>query len=130
VNIAVVLAGTCPLSASPQAWPVNTRDLLNQTTIPQLIFLLRRASAVVTVDSGPMHLAAALDTPLLGIHTWSDPRQVGPYRDGASVWKGGAISRVRDMLPSSQPLTAAVPSDKDMESIARWTIDQLTGAPR
>ena len=59
----------------------------------QLIGLLRRARFVVSVDSGPMHLASALRRPLLGLHTWSDPRKVGPYDPGAWVWKAGRILR-------------------------------------
>jgi ADP-heptose:LPS heptosyltransferase len=68
-------------------------NLVNATTLLQLIGLLRRARFVVSVDSGPMHLASALRRPLLGLHTWSDPRKVGPYDPGAWVWKAGRILR-------------------------------------
>ena len=68
-------------------------NLLGKTTLSELIFLLRGASFVVSVDSGPMHLAAALDVPLLSIHTWSDPRLVGPYSETAWIWQGGEIRR-------------------------------------
>jgi len=46
------------------------------------------------VDSGPMHIAAALTDRLLAIHTWSDPRQVGPYQPKAWVWKDGRVGRM------------------------------------
>ncbi len=39
--------------------PDNALDLREQTSIPQLIWLLQRAGATVSVDSGPMHLAVA-----------------------------------------------------------------------
>jgi ADP-heptose:LPS heptosyltransferase len=68
-------------------------DLLGKTSLLELISLLRGASFVVSVDSGPMHLAAALEVPLLSIHTWSDPRLVGPYSENAWIWQGGEIRR-------------------------------------
>ena len=81
----------------PPAWPANILDHSNKTNIPQLLHLLRGASATVSVDSGPMHLAAALPPPLLGLHTWSDPRKVGPWRAEARVWKSGRIVKVADL---------------------------------
>ena len=66
-------------------------NLLNQTTLGELTDILRRANFVVSVDSGPMHLAAALGIPLLSIHTWSDPRLVGPFSKNSHVWQGGQI---------------------------------------
>ena len=61
------------------AAPENCVDLCGQTTLLQLIRLIRTASFVITVDSGPMHIAAALSDRLVSIHTWTDPRRVGPY---------------------------------------------------
>lgn len=68
-------------------------SLINRTSIAQLIWLLRNARFVVSVDSGPMHLAAACHKRLLGIHTWSDPRKVGPYWKDCWIWKAGRILR-------------------------------------
>ena len=68
-------------------------NLLNRTTLTELTDILRRARFVVSVDSGPMHLAAALGTPLLSIHTWSDPRRVGPFSEKSWIWQGGEIRR-------------------------------------
>jgi ADP-heptose:LPS heptosyltransferase len=73
--------------------PASTIDLLNQTTIREMIWLLRAADFVVSVDSGPMHIAAAVDAKMLSIHTWSDPRLVGPFCDDAWIWQGGQIRR-------------------------------------
>lgn len=82
--------------------PDNCVDLLNHTTILQLIWLTRRARFTVSVDSGPMHIAAALSDRLISIHTWSDPRKVGPYNQDAWVWKNGDLRRVRDLSPPSK----------------------------
>jgi ADP-heptose:LPS heptosyltransferase len=74
--------------------PENCIDLTNQTSLLQLIWLIRAAHFIVSVDSGPMHIAAALTDRLLSIHTWTDPRRVGPYNPNAWVWKNGQLCRV------------------------------------
>jgi heptosyltransferase-1 len=84
--------------------PANVMDLMNATTLGQLIWLMRRAAFVVTVDSGPMHLAAALSDRVLGVHTWTDPRKVGPYRGGCLVWKSGAVRRVEALARADATL--------------------------
>ncbi len=84
----VVLAGRSEETPPPL---VNVENLLNRTTLTELVWLIRRAAFVVSVDSGPMHIASALTPHLLSIHTWSDPEKVGPYRPEAWVWKDGAL---------------------------------------
>jgi ADP-heptose:LPS heptosyltransferase len=112
----VVLAGRTE-TALPEL-PANTWNLTNRTTLPELIWLLRRAAFTVSVDSGPMHLAAALTDRLLGLHTWSDPCRVGPYRPGAFVWKGGEIFPALD--PASSSAVLLIPGTAEAEAMARW----------
>jgi heptosyltransferase I len=52
------------------------------TSLAQLIAVLRRASLVVAADTGPLHLAAALSTPCLGLYGPTDPSRNGPYGRG------------------------------------------------
>jgi ADP-heptose:LPS heptosyltransferase len=80
--------------------PDNCVNLVNHTTILQLIHLIRGARFTISVDSGPMHMAAAISDRLISIHTWSDPQKVGPYNESAWVWKDGDLLQVRD-LPAS-----------------------------
>ncbi len=49
------------------------------TTLPQLGAMLKRCSLLVTNDSGPMHIAAAVGTPILGIYGPTNPMLQGPY---------------------------------------------------
>jgi heptosyltransferase-1 len=53
--------------------------------LPGLIDATRRAAAVVGVDSGPMHLAAALEKPGVAIFGPTDPARNGPYGDFVKV---------------------------------------------
>ncbi|MEM6911314.1 MAG: glycosyltransferase family 9 protein [Verrucomicrobiota bacterium] len=78
------------------------RNLADQTSLPQLVQLMRQAAFVISVDSGPLHLANAVTHRLLGIHFWSDPRQVGPYRPEAFVWKDGQIRSVAHYQPAEK----------------------------
>ncbi|HEY2801295.1 MAG TPA: glycosyltransferase family 9 protein [Chthoniobacterales bacterium] len=82
--------------------PDNCINLLNHTSILQLVWLIRRARFTVSVDSGPMHIAAALTDRLISIHTWSDPRKVGPYNENAWVWKNGKLMQARELAPATR----------------------------
>ena len=82
--------------------PENCVNLLNQTTLLQLIWLIRAARFVVSVDSGPMHIAAAVTSRLISIHTWSDPRRVGPYNSEAWVWKNGQLLRAGEITSATK----------------------------
>ena len=77
--------------------PENCIDLSNQTSLLQLIWLIRVARFVVSVDSGPMHIAAAVNDRSLSIHTWTDPRRVGPRNPNAWIWKHGQLLRVSEL---------------------------------
>jgi heptosyltransferase I len=77
--------------------PENCVDLTRQTSLLQLIWLIRVARFVVSVESGPMNIAAAVTPNLLSIHTWTDPGRIGPYNPDAWVWKHGQLFRVGEL---------------------------------
>jgi len=101
--------------------PSHATNLLNQTSLPQLIWLLRRAAFVFSVDSGPMHIAAALGTPLLSLHTWSDPRKVGPYNPNAWIWQNQRLF-LQGNPEGSQPANA--------QDIAQFIRSKASPRPR
>jgi heptosyltransferase-1 len=90
----VVIIGKSKRKIDP---PENCVELTNQTSLLQMIRLIRAASFVISVDSGPMHVAAAVTDRLLSIHTWTDPRRVGPYNPDAWIWKNGQLLRVSEL---------------------------------
>jgi heptosyltransferase I len=56
-------------------------DLVGKDTLKQLPALLARADLLMTPDSGPMHIANAMGTKVLGLHAASNPARSGPYPD-------------------------------------------------
>ena len=56
-------------------------DLIGKDTLKQLPALLARADLLVTPDSGPMHIANAMGTKVLGLHAATNPDRSGPYSD-------------------------------------------------
>ena len=54
-------------------------DRTGGTSLPELVAHLRSAAAVITNDTGPMHIAAALGRPVIGLFGPTDARLTGPY---------------------------------------------------
>jgi heptosyltransferase-2 len=61
------------------------RNLCGQTALGEACALMTRASAVISNDSGLMHVAAALRRPLVALFGSSDPRHTPPLSDTAKV---------------------------------------------
>ncbi|HEY0143620.1 MAG TPA: lipopolysaccharide heptosyltransferase I [Thermoanaerobaculia bacterium] len=68
-------------------WGPGERDLAHAigcriappTDLRELAWLLRHAKAVIGADTGPLHLAVALGTRVIGLYGPTDPRRNGPY---------------------------------------------------
>lgn len=56
-------------------------DQVGATTLPQLLALLARAAALISPDSGPVHLATAVGTPVIGLYGSTNLRRCGPSQD-------------------------------------------------
>jgi ADP-heptose:LPS heptosyltransferase len=72
---------------------VRCADLSGRVDLVALAAVLSRANLLVTGDTGPMHLAAALDVPTVAVFGPSDPARWGPFSPRARV--------VRVSLPCS-----------------------------
>lgn len=55
-------------------------DLVGKTTPRQLAAVLERARALLAPDTGPVHLANAVGTPVLGLYAVARPALTGPYQ--------------------------------------------------
>ena len=61
------------------------RPAILATTIEELMGLLAHARCAVAADSGPLHLAAALGTQVIGLYGPTDPARNGPFAPGAVI---------------------------------------------
>jgi ADP-heptose:LPS heptosyltransferase len=62
----------------------------------QFIALVRRARLFVGGDTGPLHLAAAVGTPIVGIFGPTDPARNGPFAaDDIALSNLGPINHTR-----------------------------------
>lgn len=59
--------------------PERCLDLTGRTSLPEMVEWLRRCAVLVTNDSGPMHVAAAMGKPVLALFGPTEPRRTGPY---------------------------------------------------
>jgi heptosyltransferase-1 len=75
---------------SMRSRPIN---LVGRTTIKDLIELLRRVRLLVTNDSGPMHLAAAVGVPIIALFGPTDPVRTGPYGTGHMIFTSPVACR-------------------------------------
>jgi heptosyltransferase-1 len=64
---------------------IPARPEIISTTLEELMGLLAHARCMLAVDSGPLHLAAALGTPVAGLYGPTDPARNGPFVPGAIV---------------------------------------------
>ena len=62
-------------------------NLAGKTNLRQLVALLERANLVIANDTGPMHIAAALNRPLVTMYGPTSPIQTGPYERMDTVVK-------------------------------------------
>ena len=88
----VRIAGALPNARVPERGPIDA-----------VARLIAGASFVIGVDTGLLHLAAALGVPLVGIFVGSEPGLTGPQGVGRIVVVGG-----KDAMPPARDVVAAL----------------------
>ncbi|PKN09332.1 MAG: lipopolysaccharide heptosyltransferase I, partial [Deltaproteobacteria bacterium HGW-Deltaproteobacteria-5] len=84
-------------------------NLGGETTLAELACIYKDALAVISTDSGPMHLAAATGTPVIALFGPTDPARTGPYGTGHVI--------IRADLSCSPCLLKKCPTRKCMTDI-------------
>jgi heptosyltransferase II len=109
-------AGVCQQVAAAAA--PNGLNLAGQTSLEELSAVLALSAAVLCNDSGGMHLAAALGTPLVGLFGITNPEQTGP------------LGRQLRILQRSELRTRDVPrrSAKAAKALRAITVDDAVQA--
>lgn len=89
------------IKAAARSDPV---DLSGKTNLLTLAALVRKARLLVTVDSAPMHFAAAWDTPQVVLFGPTNPFHWHPRSDSAIVLLGGIEGPVTDFNPKQKAM--------------------------
>ena len=63
-----------------QLAPGHTLNLCGKSTPKQLAALLSLADVLIAPDTGAVHIARAMDTPVIGLYAVASPKLTGPYR--------------------------------------------------
>ncbi|MDE3195757.1 MAG: glycosyltransferase family 9 protein [Acidobacteriota bacterium] len=79
------------LNGAPGSVPELAGTVRHESGIPGLIDATRRASVVIGVDSGPLHLAAALGKAGVAIYGPTDPARNGPYGGDFQVFRTSGV---------------------------------------
>ena len=67
--------------AIQEAMQYPVLDLVGKDTLKQALALLERADIVLSPDSGPVHMANAMGTKVIGLFACTDRERCGPYSD-------------------------------------------------
>ncbi len=91
LNLPVVFTGRDKelLDKITSKMATNGINIGGQTTLLELAGVYENALAVITTDSGPMHLASAVGTPVIALFGPTDPLRTGPYGQGHTVIRTG-----------------------------------------
>ncbi|MFZ3091785.1 MAG: lipopolysaccharide heptosyltransferase II [Nitrospirota bacterium] len=104
------------LSSITKSKPLN---LSGKTSLLQLAALLKKVDLLITNDSGPMHIAAAVGTPVIAIFGPTSPVRTGPYGNGHVV--------LQSSLPCIRCLKKRCNDLKCMEAI---TVEEVFNSVR
>lgn len=75
-------------------------DLVGATRPKELLAVLARADVAIAPDTGPLHIAAAAGTPVIGLYATSNPDRTGPY-----LWREWVVNRYPEALAAECGLT-------------------------
>ena len=111
LNSNIVFTGSekGPLEKIISQMSSNALSLGGETSLPELAYLYKKAQLVITTDSGPMHLAAAVGTEVVALFGPTDPARTGPYGAGHTI--------IRTELSCSPCFLKNCPTKKCMHDI-------------
>ena len=83
---------------------------IGRDTLPQMLALLDRATALLAPDSGPVHMATMVGTPVVGLYAATNPARTGPYlsRRWCIDEYASAARRFRRREPEALPWTEKI----------------------
>ena len=94
------------------------------TSLPQLVGIIGRLDAMVTGDTGPMHIAAAMTVPTVALFGPTDPDKCGPFGDFHHVLSHPELCSEGGRRPSCRRR----PPCRDYACILSITVDEVAAA--
>ncbi len=113
----VVLTGSAEDAARIEKLSQGCVNLAGKTDLAQLAEVYRRCAVVITNDSGPMHLAAAVGTLVVAVFGPTDPALTGPYGKRHVVLRSG--------IPCSPCMKSYCTHIPRMECMKLVTVEQV-----
>ncbi|WP_028864323.1 glycosyltransferase family 9 protein [Psychromonas aquimarina] len=103
----------------------QAKNLIGQTTLIELVALIRQADILLAPDTGPTHMATMVNTPVIGLYAHHNPKRTGPYTQlnhVVSVYEE-LITRQTGKTISELPWRARV---KDADAMQLISIESVT----
>jgi heptosyltransferase I len=119
--------GDTPLGARIAAGNPRVLDLTGRLTLPGMVEWIRRCAVMITNDTGPMHVAAAMGRPVVALFGPTDPAETGPW---------GQLDRVLRVPIACAPCQKGVCAFSENmacmnrihpDAVVRETLDRLAG---
>jgi heptosyltransferase I len=112
-------------AAIEKAVGTSVVNQIGRDTLPEMLALLERATALVSPDSGPVHMATMTGTPVIGLYAATNPARSGPYL--SRLWcvdaYAQAARRFRGRSPERLPWTEKIEHRGVMDLIS---VEQVT----
>ena len=109
--------------------PIRCLDLTGRTSLPEMVEWIRLGQLMVTNDTGPMHVAAAIGRPVVALFGPTEPRRTGPYGQGDRVLQHSLpcipCMSSRCTYPKPVECLRAIPPERVLDAVL-----QLLAAPR
>ena len=115
------LCETVATGIGPQAISMG-----GKTSLPQLAGLLHRCNLVICNDSGGMHLAATVRTPVVAVFGITDPTKTGPIGGNHRLIFRKDVSHSRELSRNSKHAMSVLSSIKG-EEVGRAAMEILEG---
>jgi len=101
--------------------PIN--NLVGETSLKQLLAILKHADLVLAPDTGPAHMSTTVGTPVIGLYAHSNPGRTGPYNnlnDVAEVYHQHLPNSEWGVRAKGSDLMDSISIDKVKNKLARF----------
>ena len=107
------------------AVPGRCLNLAGGLSLLEMIEWLRLCAVMVSNDTGPMHVAAALGRPVVALFGPTEPRRTGPYGqlDGVLQFRAACVPCMKSVCRSADPLECLHRTTP--ETVARRVMEKL-----